>query len=131
LYRALDVLTPNETEAMLLTGEATAEAAAAALLERGPRTVLITLGEAGVLAAEAGQRPRRLPAFHVNVVDSTAAGDAFNGALAVALARSMDLATAVRYAQAAAALSVTRRGAQPSLPRAAEVETFLAQHTPV
>ncbi len=131
LYRAVDVLTPNETEAALLTGESTPDAAANALLQRGPRIVLVTLGEAGVLEAEAGHPLRRLPAFPVAAVDTTAAGDAFCGALAVALARGLGLAGAVRYAQAAAALSVTRRGAQPSLPRAAEVDAFLSRQAPV
>ncbi len=127
LYESVDVLTPNEHEAALLTGIAPdqPEAAAQALLGRGLRTVLVTLGEAGVLVARKGQPPRRLPAFPVTALDATAAGDAFNGGLAAALASGDDLDAAVRYAQAAAAIAVTRAGAQPSLPRAEEVEAFL------
>ncbi len=125
LYALVDILTPNEHEAALLTGEQAPEAAAEALLGRGPRTVIITLGEAGVLVARAGQAQQRWPSFRVTVVDTTAAGDAFNGGLAAGLARGQDLAEAVRYAQAVAAISVTRLGAQPSLPYAKEVAAFL------
>ena len=126
LYGLIDVITPNEHEAALLTGTSDPEAAASALLQRGSRTVIITLGDAGVLVAEAGQPVRRWPAFSVQPVDTTAAGDAFNGGLAAALARGTALSEAVRYAQAVAALSVTRLGAQPSLPYAMEVDAFLA-----
>jgi ribokinase len=127
LYESVDILTPNEHEAALLTGLAPdqPEAAAAALLARGVGVVIVTLGEAGVLVAQRGQPARRVPGFWVQAVDSTAAGDAFNGGLAAALARGDDLEAAVRYAQAAAALSVTRAGAQPSLPTAKEVDEFL------
>ena len=127
LYESVDILTPNEHEAALLTGLAPAQpdAAAAALLARGVGVVIVTLGEAGVLVAQRGQPAWRAPAFAVRAVDSTAAGDAFNGGLAAALARGDDLATGVRYAQAVAALSVTRAGAQPSLPTAKEVDQFL------
>ena len=125
LYGLLDVLTPNEHEAALLTGHTEPETAAQVLLQRGPRTVIITLGAAGVLVAEAGQPARRIAGFSVQAVDTTAAGDAFNGGLAAALARGQALEAAVRYAQAVAALSVTRLGAQPSLPYAMEVDAFL------
>jgi ribokinase len=124
LYALIDVLTPNESEAMLLTGAATPEAAAHALLERGVKTVIVTLGEAGALVAT-GDGMTLVPGFKVEVVDTTAAGDAFTGGLAVALARGDALPEAVRFAHAVAALSVTRLGAQPSLPAAAEVEAFL------
>jgi ribokinase len=124
-FGLVDILTPNEHEAALLTGLAEPEAAAQALLQRGVGTVIITLGEAGVLTAQPGQPARRWPAFQVEAVDTTAAGDAFNGGLAAALARGQDLDAAVRFAQAVAALSVTRLGAQPSLPYAMEVDAFL------
>ena len=124
LYPAVDILTPNETEAALLSGEPAPEAAAAVFLRRGVGTVIITLGAEGTLVATPSD-VRRVPGFRVEAVDSTAAGDAFNGALGVALGRGESLEAAVRYAQAAAALSVTRLGAQPSLPTAAEVEAFL------
>ncbi len=125
LYAAVDLLTPNETEAALLTGESTPEAAAAVFLKQGVRTVIITLGEAGALLATQSDPMRRIPGFHVQALDTTAAGDAFNGGLGVALARGQPRESAVRFAHAVAALSVTRLGAQPSLPTLAEVEAFL------
>jgi ribokinase len=133
LYEAVDVLTPNEREAAQLTGLSPeqSEAAAQELLARGVGTVIVTLGEVGVLVARRGETPRRAPGFHVQAVDSTAAGDAFNGGLATALARGDALDDAVHYAQAVAAISVTRPGAQPSLPSAEEVAQFLARQNPV
>jgi ribokinase len=127
LYPLVDVLTPNEREAAALTGERAPEAAARALLARGVKTAIVTLGAAGVLLAT-GTGVETHAGFRVEAVDTTAAGDAFNGGLAVALARGEPLPAAIRYAQAAAALSVTRLGAQPSLPTAAEVAAFLARH---
>jgi ribokinase len=124
LYPLLDYLTPNEHEAAALTGGAEPEAAAAALLARGVRAVIITLGAAGALVAGT-DGVRRVPGYAVQVVDTTAAGDAFNGGLGVALARGDALDAAVRYAHAVAALSVTRPSAQPSLPTAGEVEQLV------
>jgi ribokinase len=125
LYAAVDILTPNETEAAVLTGQSDPEEAAMTLLSRGVGTVIVTLGEAGALVATRSGVMQRVPGFRVQAVDTTAAGDAFNGGLAVALARGEGMDAAVRYAHAVAALSVTRLGAQPSLPTAAEVEEFL------
>ncbi len=125
LLRLVNILTPNETEAMQLTGANSPETAALALLRAGVQTVLVTLGEDGVLVAKSVEFIQHMPAFSVHAVDTTAAGDAFNGGLAAALARGDDLDAAIRYAQAVAALSVTRMGAQPSLPTAAEVEKLL------
>jgi ribokinase len=94
------------------------------MLMAGTGTVLVTLGPQGVLwATKEGQRS--VPAFQVSAVDTTAAGDAFNGGLACALGRGLDMADAIRYANGVAALSVTRMGAQPSLPTASEVDAFL------
>jgi ribokinase len=129
LLAGVSVLTPNEHEAELLTGipvrdERSAREAARRLRERGPGTVIVTLGERGVLALAAGFEAS-LPAFKVEPVDTTAAGDVFNGALAVALAEKLPLPDAVRFAQAAAAISVTRPGAQPSAPTRAEIEALL------
>jgi ribokinase len=129
LLKLISILTPNETEAELLTGikvtdEAGAAKACAKLRSRGVRTVILTLGERGAFLADAdGQR--LVPGFKVKTVDSTAAGDIFNGALAVALAEGKTVLDAVRFANAAAALSVTRLGAQPSAPTRADIAKFL------
>jgi ribokinase len=129
LLKLISILTPNETEAELLTGikvtdEAGAAMACAKLRSRGVRTVILTLGERGAFLADVdGQR--LVPGFKVKTVDSTAAGDIFNGALAVALAEGKTVLDAVRFANAAAALSVTRLGAQPSAPTRADIGKFL------
>jgi ribokinase len=125
----VDYLTPNEHEAARLTGLPvdsleSAGAAAAALLTSGAGHVCVTLGERGVLACD-GDSVIHFPAFPVDVVDTTAAGDAFNGALAVGLAAGGTLEQAIPLANAAAALACTKRGAQDSLPQRAEVEAFL------
>lgn len=128
----VDILTPNESELGLLTGNDTntlAECVAAArkLQTMGAGTVIATRGAEGCVIVEA-ESESIIPAFSVNAVDSTAAGDAFNGALATALSEAKPIEDAVRWASAAAALSVTRLGAQPSLPSREEVETFLASN---
>jgi ribokinase len=125
----VDYLTPNAGEAARLAGVAApdpdASRAAAVLRARGARCVLVTVGERGVIAcAEHGRQV--VPAPRVTAIDTTAAGDAFNGALAVSLAERRELADALRFANGAAALACTRRGAQPSLPGRAEVERLLA-----
>jgi ribokinase len=129
LLKRVSILTPNETEAELLTGvkvvsEAAAAKAADRLLAKGVRVVILTLGARGAFVADAGGK-RLVPTFRVKAVDTTAAGDIFNGALAVALAEGMPLVEAVRFGCAAAAISVTRPGAQPSAPRRAEIEKLL------
>lgn len=129
LYSTIDILTPNEPEAALLSGQTSPEAAAHTLLQRGMNTVIVTLGEVGVLIASP-EGVRRAPGFKVKAVDTTAAGDAFNGGLAAALARGELLEPAVRYAQAVAAISVTRLGAQPSLPTGTEVGLFVRDYSP-
>ena len=131
LLKLVSILTPNETEAELLTGikvtnEAAAARACAKLRSRGVRTVILTLGARGAYLADTEEQ-RLVPGFKVKAVDSTAAGDIFNGALAVALAERKTLRDAVRFANAAAALSVTRLGAQPSAPTRAEIERFLGR----
>ena len=130
LWRQVTCLTPNESEAELLTGlrvrdRKSAERAARKLAERVP-AVFLTMGAKGLVIA-AGSSLRFLPAFRVKTVDTTAAGDVFNGALAVALAEGKDLLEAARFASAAAAVSVTRWGAQPSAPRRAEILRFLGR----
>ncbi len=129
LLKKISILTPNESEAELLTGcktndDASVAKAASRLLGKGVKTVIITLGPAGALIATKDQQ-QRIPAFKVKAVDSTAAGDIFNGALAVALGEGKSLADAVRFANAAAAISVTRLGAQPSAPSRREIEKML------
>lgn len=132
-WSSVDFVTPNESEAYELTGieidshDAAAEAAKA-LLALGPKAALITLGERGAFYAD-GTQTFFVPAFPVVVVDTTAAGDAFNGGFAAALARGVPVRDAVRQAMAVAALCVTRRGAQPSMPTATEVDEFLNHKT--
>lgn len=126
LLRHVDILTPNETEAQSLCKApdyTSPEAMGQALRALGVPVVIITLGGEGVLVQdEAGMR--RMPAYPVPAIDTTAAGDAFAGALAVALAEGNGVDSSVQFAQRVAALSVTRLGAQPSLPYRAEVEAF-------
>jgi len=127
------ILTPNETETEILTGILPADnesalAAADRLHEMGVETVIITRGAEGVLVSGRAER-FTMPVFPVEAVDTTAAGDAFNGALAFALAGGKALLDAVRFAGAVAAISVTRMGAQPSLPSIEEVEEFLQRRT--
>ncbi|CAN7349264.1 ribokinase [Trinickia sp. LjRoot230] len=122
----IDYLIPNEIEAAALTGQpirspADAVAAASALMDQGVRNVLITLGSAGVLAAVGGKTVH-VPAPLVKAVDTTAAGDTFIGAFAAQLALGAPRELALRFAQRAAAISVTRSGAQPSIPTRAEVD---------
>ncbi|MFC1415196.1 ribokinase [Streptacidiphilus cavernicola] len=127
LLDMVDVLVPNRTELAALTGRQLPDlhaVAEAALSLRGPSAVVVTLGEDGALLCEEGA-VLLVPAFDVLPVDTTAAGDAFCGALACALAESRPLHEAVRHANAAAALATTLPGAQPSLPTRDEVEKLL------
>ena len=130
VLRGVDVLTPNEIEAGMLTGsevvdEADAARAAALLRDRGAGTVIVTMGPRGAIVDGPDQRGP-IAAFAVEAVDTTAAGDVFNGALAVALAEGRPLPDACRWACAAAALSVQCLGAQPSAPTRVAIERFLA-----
>lgn len=130
LLGGADILTPNESEACLLLGRAAARltlqdapAVALALRALGPRAVILKLGEQGCYYSDAAQS-LSIPAFPVTARDTTAAGDTFNGALAVALAENQSVEDALRFASAAAALSVTRRGAQASIPARAETDAL-------
>jgi len=132
LLAQVSILTPNESEASWLTGipvrgRKDAQKAAAMLMQRGARVVVITLGSRGALVATPDFM-QMVRGFEVPAVDTTAAGDTFNGALAVALAEGKPLLETVRFAQAAAALSVMRAGAQESAPQRAETEDFLRIH---
>ncbi|MBY7944522.1 ribokinase [Vibrio fluvialis] len=132
LLSCVDVITPNETEAEVLTGitvtdDASAQLAADALHRKGIEIVMITLGAKGVWLSQNG-RGALIPGFRVQATDTTAAGDTFNGALVTGLLEEMPLESAIKFAHAAAAISVTRFGAQTSIPNRAEVDAFLANH---
>jgi ribokinase len=129
LLKLISFITPNENEAELLTGihitdDTTVGAAATILRTQGVPAVVITLGARGAYLVDAG-REEFVPPFKVRAVDSTAAGDVFSGALAVALGERLTLKDAVQFASAAAALSVTKLGAQPSAPRRDEIRKFI------
>jgi ribokinase len=133
LLASVSCLTPNESEATALLGRrqdtlslADAPDVARALRARGPHTVILKLGAQGAYVDD-GSGGRHFPAPRVAAVDATAAGDTFNGALAVALAEGRPLPDAVAFANAAAALSVTRKGAQASIPTRSEVDASLAR----
>jgi ribokinase len=134
LLACVDWLTPNETETRTLLSGAGAELGsedleglARKLLESGSRNVLLKLGERGCYVALASGERAHVPAYRVKAVDTTAAGDAFNGAFASALLRGKEPIAGVRWASAVAAISVTRAGAQPSMPTQNEVEVFLSE----
>jgi ribokinase len=133
LYAHVDIITPNETEAGILTGlalraDSDVEHAARLLLGRGPKIVVVKLGERGAYVLRAGEGSGRfLEPFKVNAVDTVAAGDAFNGGLAAALGEGRTLEAALRWAMAAGALSTTRPGAQPSMPARDEVMAMLKE----
>jgi len=129
LLQHIHILTPNQKEAEMLTGipvvdKASAEAAAKALATKGARIVIITLGKSGALILDQGQI-EWVPAPEVTAVDTTAAGDVFCGSLAVALSENNSIKDSVTFACAAAALSVTKMGAQTSAPTRGEVDQFL------
>ena len=129
IYALCDYLTPNESEASTLTGIAvrdveSAEKAAEALLLRGAQNIVITLGENGALVKTAGIT-EHVPAFDAGpVIETTGAGDAFNGGFAVALSKGMDIVEATRFGCVVAGISVTRHGTAQSMPASNEVETL-------
>ncbi len=134
IFRNLQWVTPNETEAAFFAAQLAddvrqldAKQIANALLSAGVENVVLKLGSRGVYLSTANNA-QTIPAFSVQAVDTTAAGDAFNGAFATALMLGMEQVEAARFAVAAAAISVTRHGAQPSMPTRAEVDELLSVH---
>jgi len=130
ILRHVSILTPNESESEILTGipvenEQDAESAAQVLAEKGVETIMVTMGAKGVFVFSS-ECKELVPGFKVEAVDTTAAGDVFNGALAVAIAEGKPLKEAVAFANAAGALSVTKLGAQPSAPSRSEIDQFLS-----
>ena len=124
LLANVDILTPNETELVMLAGEDTVDKAIEKVLSWGTKNLVVTLGANGARVVTEGV-DRHIPAHEITAVDTTAAGDAFNGALAVAFAEGKPLMEAVDYGMAAGALAATRRGAQPSLPTRDAVESLI------
>ena len=125
LLQRVDILTPNKMEAGMLSGMAvtnmgTAKKAAKAICAKGVKNVIVTMGPEGAVICQQG-KCSVVPAQQVKTIDTTAAGDVFNGALAVALAEGKDLEEAVGFASEAAAISVTRLGAQASIPHRNEL----------
>jgi len=130
LLEMVDVMKPNETEARILTGievtdENSARAAAMNLLERGVKAVIVTLASKGFLLADNNQT-KHVSAHKVQAIDSTAAGDAFTGSLAVGIAQGKPLLDAASFANYVAALAVTKMGAQSSMPTLQEVQSFMS-----
>jgi ribokinase len=130
LISSSDFIVPNEPELSMLTDQTvndieSAEKAAKSLLERGVQNVIVTLGANGALIVNK-QITKHVPSFEVEVVDTTAAGDAFIGGFASALLQNKSLEEAVRYGCACGALAATKFGAQPSLPTKEEVERFIS-----
>ncbi len=129
LLSAVTLLTPNETEASALSGieivnDETAMDAAEKIVSKGVKNVIITLGSRGSLVYD-GKNAEFVPAYKVRAVDTTAAGDVFNAALAVGLSEGKSLVDSARLASAASAIAVTRLGAQPSAPTRTETEEFI------
>ena len=135
LLRRVSWITPNETEAQVLLknnskdGDQSSYAAADQLLACGVKNVLLKLGSRGCVIAEGALPKNHVPAFSVDAVDTTAAGDAFNAGFAVGLLRGYTTARSAVFASAVAAISVTRPGAQPSMPTEDEVERFIGQYS--
>jgi ribokinase len=127
----VDLLTPNETEAAALMGKRVRwrdADVARSILELGPRLAVLKLGKRGAFVAGGAARSERVQSFPVKAIDTTAAGDAFTGALAVAIAEGQTMLNAVRFANAAGALCCTKLGAQPAMPSRRDVEALIRRH---
>lgn len=132
VLRRIDTVTPNETEAQVLTGVEVktledARRAAQVFLDKGVKNVVITMGALGAFATD-GVRSELLPRLNVNAIDTTGAGDAFNGGFVMALSEGRDLFEALRYGNATGALSVTRLGTAPSMPSRSEIDAMVREN---
>lgn len=132
LLAKVSIVTPNEVEASILTGvkvvdAQSAQKAADWFFGHGVQSVVITMGGMGAFVSD-GKRSELTPAFKVNAVDTTGAGDAYNGGFVTALSEGNDIFAAARFAAATAALSVQKMGTTPSMPTRAEIDEFLKQH---
>ncbi len=127
LLRDVDYIIPNQVELAMLTGSQTMDEGIDCLQKSGIGTVIVTCGSEGVVLANR-EAVKQIPAYQVVAVDTVAAGDAFTGAFAVALSEGLSDEHAIQLANAAAAISVTRKGAQPSMPIRVEVDAFFLQH---
>lgn len=132
LLSKIDIVTPNETEAHALTGvevknEADARRAAEVFLKKGVKSVVITMGALGVFVTD-GKRSEMLPRITVEAVDTTGAGDAFNGGFVTALSEDRDLFAAARFGNATGALSVTRLGTAPAMPFREEIDALVREN---
>lgn len=128
----IDIITPNETEAQVMTGVEvntyeTAERAAQVFLKKGVKNVVITMGAMGAFATD-GTRSELVPRIKVDAIDTTGAGDAFNGGFAMALAEGKNLFEALRYGNATGALAVTKTGTAPAMPKREEIEKLLREN---
>lgn len=132
VLRRIDTVTPNETEAQVLTGVEVktledARRAAQVFLDKGVKNVVITMGALGAFATD-GVRSELLPRLNVNAIDTTGAGDAFNGGFVMALSEGRDLFEALRYGNATGALSVTRLGTAPAMPSRSEIDAMVREN---
>lgn len=128
----IDTVTPNETEAQVLTGVEVktiedAQKAAKVFLEKGVKNVVITMGSLGAFATD-GVKSELVPRLNVNAIDTTGAGDAFNGGFVMALSEGKDLFEALRYGNATGALSVTKLGTAPAMPMRAEIDAMVKEN---
>ncbi|MBE7026562.1 MAG: ribokinase [Ruminococcaceae bacterium] len=132
LYKKIDIITPNEVEASILTGikinnEADATKAAGVFLEKGVKSVIITLGKKGALVTD-GKKYKIIDNYDVDVLDTTGAGDAFNGGLLAALCEGMDIWKASRFANVVSNLAVTHLGTANAMPSRQEIDEFIKKH---
>ena len=132
ILKKIDIVTPNETEAQVLTGVEVkkledAQKAAKVFLDKGVKNVVITMGSLGAFATD-GEKSELLPRLSVNAIDTTGAGDAFNGGFVMALSEGKDLFEALRYGNATGALSVTKLGTAPAMPCRAEIDAMVKEN---